>query len=236
MTDRLTDATIKRLPAPATGNKVYFDSEIRGFGIRVTAAGARSFILNYRNRSGRERRFTIGSFPDWRCTAARGEAKRLKAAKLGQMGPIRSKAYRRPAASLPSKDMVERYIEEHLPKKRPNSQADDRSIINQWIKANGLRHAKVAEVTADDIDALHRKITKAGTPYRANRVVSCLSKMFSLAIRWRWRLDNPCHGVERNPENKRKRYLTAAEIERLTAALAAYEDQSRGQLQFAFCF
>ena len=87
------------------------------------------------------------------------------------------------------------------------------------------RHAKVAEVSADDIDALHRKITKA-TPYRANRVVSLLSKMFSLAIRWRWRLDNPCKGVSHNPENKRRRYLTAAEIERLTVALAAYGDQS----------
>jgi hypothetical protein len=43
----------------------------------VTAAGFRPFILNYRTRTGRERRITIGQFPDWK-TAARDEAKALK--------------------------------------------------------------------------------------------------------------------------------------------------------------
>ena len=43
----LTDATIRRLPTPAKGNKVYYDDEVPGFGCRVTAAAARAFILNY---------------------------------------------------------------------------------------------------------------------------------------------------------------------------------------------
>ena len=49
--------------------------------------------------------------------------------------------------------------------------------------------------------------------------------MFSLAIRWGWRSDNPCKGVERNQENKRHRYLTGAELGRLTKALAELRDQ-----------
>ena len=152
MTDKLTDASIKKLPAPATGNKVYFDAEVKGFGVRVTAAGARAFVLQYRNKSNRERRYTIGSFPDWRCTAARGEAKRLKLdIRANGADPVESLQAARGEPTVA--DMVARYIEEHLPKKRPCSQADDRSIINQWIMVNGLRHAKVAEVTADDIDA-----------------------------------------------------------------------------------
>ena len=57
----LTDATIRRLPTPAKGNKVHYDDEVPGFGCRVTAAGARAFILNYVVKgSGRERRITIG--------------------------------------------------------------------------------------------------------------------------------------------------------------------------------
>ena len=42
MSHDLSGGVIKRLPKPATGNKVYYDSEVQGFGLRVTAAGART--------------------------------------------------------------------------------------------------------------------------------------------------------------------------------------------------
>src|SRR5438270_8186123 len=46
--------------------------------------------------------------------------------------------------------------------------------------------------------------------------------MFSLAVRWGMRPDNPAKGIERNPEEARQRYLTGDELRRLTAALAAH--------------
>jgi hypothetical protein len=49
---RLTDAGVKRIPAPEKGYTVSHDSEARGFAVRVTAKGARSFILNYYTRGG----------------------------------------------------------------------------------------------------------------------------------------------------------------------------------------
>ena len=51
MSIRLSDSVVKGLPAPTAGNKVYYDSEETGFGARVTAAGARSFVFNYRTTS-----------------------------------------------------------------------------------------------------------------------------------------------------------------------------------------
>jgi hypothetical protein len=45
MSTRLTDADVKRLKAPTKGNKITYDDTVKGFGARVTAAGARSFIL-----------------------------------------------------------------------------------------------------------------------------------------------------------------------------------------------
>lgn len=65
-----------------------------------------------------------------------------------------------------------------------------------------------------------------GRPTHANRTLAVLSKMFSLAVRWGWRVDNPCKGVERFGENKRTRYLTGPELARLSAALAELRDQS----------
>lgn len=71
---KLADGLIRRLPPPASGNKVHYDSEVAGFGVRVTAGGAKAFVLNYYTVSGRERRFTIGSYPAWTATGARREA------------------------------------------------------------------------------------------------------------------------------------------------------------------
>ena len=74
----LTNALAKRLAGPARGKVIYVDDEVVGFGLRVTAAGARSFILRYTTRAGRERVLTVGSAGDWMTTAARAEAKRLR--------------------------------------------------------------------------------------------------------------------------------------------------------------
>jgi hypothetical protein len=61
---RLTDRIVRQLEPPASGNQITYDAETKGFGCRVTAGGSRAFVLNYRRKSdGRERRFTIGSFP-----------------------------------------------------------------------------------------------------------------------------------------------------------------------------
>ena len=82
---KLSEETVKRLPVPERGNRViYFAGATiqgakapRGFGVRVTAAGARAFVLNYRVR-GREHRFTIGAWPDWSALKAVREARNLR--------------------------------------------------------------------------------------------------------------------------------------------------------------
>ena len=67
-----------------------------GFGARITAAGAISFVLNYRV-AGRERRLTIGRYPAWLVERARKEAKDLR--QKADTGNDRS-ASARPTAML----------------------------------------------------------------------------------------------------------------------------------------
>ena len=75
----LSDAIVKKLPRPEKGNKVYWDSALGGFGIRITAAGSRSFVFDYRVRgTGRQRRYTIGGFPNGTTGAARIKARDLR--------------------------------------------------------------------------------------------------------------------------------------------------------------
>ena len=74
---KLTDKIIRSLEPPVNGNRLYYDSEVPGFALRVTARAARSFVLNY-YASGAERRLTIGSYPAWSVAAARHRAKELR--------------------------------------------------------------------------------------------------------------------------------------------------------------
>ena len=230
-TNRLTEAAVKRLPAPAKGNRITYDPALPGFGVRVTAAGHRAFVLTYYNRTGSQRRYTIGAFPDWSVTGAREEARKLKR-QIDQGGdPLAELKAERGAPTV--NDLIRRFLDEHVSRKRSSTQVDYRIAIERHIQpAIGSR--KVAEVTWADIDALHRKLTKAGKPIQANRVAAVSSKMFALAIKWRLRLDNPAKGIERNLETRRKRYATPAELQRLMSALDRHPDQQGADI-FRLC-
>ncbi|HEY1749577.1 MAG TPA: tyrosine-type recombinase/integrase [Xanthobacteraceae bacterium] len=221
---KLTAKSIKELAGPADGRAgvIHYDADVPGFGLRITRAGARSFVLNYR-ASGVERRMTIGSLPPnagaeetrTLIDAARKQATKLRnAAKYEGRDPMGERHEDRAAKTVA--DLAERYLSDHAPKKRPASQREDQSMIDKIILP-AIRNKRVADVRYADVDAIHRKLKE--TPIRANRVVALLSKMFSLAIRWQWRADNPAKGIERNPENRRQRYLSNDELKRLSAVL-----------------
>ncbi|MEL6959637.1 MAG: site-specific integrase [Pseudomonadota bacterium] len=70
---------------------------------------------------------------------------------------------------------------------------------------------------------LHNSLQK--TPYEAKRTLALLSKMFSLAIRWDMRTDNPALGIEKFQEQKRQRWLSDRELKRLLSALENHPNQ-----------
>ena len=226
MAQKLADAIIKKLPKPETGEKITYDTQVKGFGIRVTAKGARSFLLNYRTRLGRERRFTIGAFPDWKTAAARKEAADLKKQIDRGGDPLGEIDAGRKAPTVA--DLCDRFIADFLPRKRPSTQVSYQQQIDAEIRP-ALGKLKVAAVVYEDIDRMHRAISKRA-PYRANRCVALLSKMFSLAIKWKYRSDNPCKGIERNTEYKRRRYLSGEELGRLTMALVKHKDRQAADI------
>ena len=190
-------------------------------------SGAKSFFVNYRI-DGREKRLTIGSYPDWSAEAARAEAKGLRRRiDLGE-DPARERKERREAPTV--HDLAVRYREEHLPKKADSSQVNDWQMIEREILP-AIGDRRVADVHEGDIESLHRGITERGRAVRANRVLAVASKMFSLALRrWEgeeapWRdqaQGNPCKGIARNHEEGHERFFSPAELAALGDALAAY--------------
>jgi len=83
MSARLTETLLKGLTPPARGERFVYDADVTGFAVKLYAPtkanpqGARTFVLTYR-RNGTERRYRIGSWPDWSVTAARDEAKDIR--------------------------------------------------------------------------------------------------------------------------------------------------------------
>src|SRR5690606_20331182 len=57
------------------------------------------------------------------------------------------------------------------------------------------------------------KLDMSDTPNMANRVLSFLRVVFSYAVEWQMVDSNPCIGIRRHEEAKRKRYITDAEFE-----------------------
>ena len=219
MAEQITDALVRRSSAGDRAQVFFWDTEVKGFGLRITNAGAKSFILDYRIL-GRQRRITIGNYPDWSVKAARREAGDLK--KLVDKGedPMGDRHALRSAPTV--EDLWTRYQRDHLPRKAERSQVDERIMWEKLILPE-LGKYKVMEITHDQVEALHRKITiERGTPVRANRVVEVLRKAFNLAMRWEWVEGNPASGIQKNREEKRERFLTPEELARLSSALAEH--------------
>ena len=229
---KLTETFAKRVKAPSTGNQIHYDGEISGFGLRVTASGSKGFVLNYRF-NGQERRYTIGPFPEFSVETARSKAFELRQSISNGVDPftLRETKYREAVESEARlrtlRDLATEYLERHaIVHKRPKSVRDDKAMLEGVILAK-LGRIRVAQVSRRDVSDLHSSLQ--ATPYLGNRVLALLRKMFNFAIsdnEREWGIaKNPASGVQKFQEEKRERWLSKEELERLAAALDSYPDQ-----------
>ncbi|MEO1966322.1 tyrosine-type recombinase/integrase [Hyphomonas sp.] len=218
---RITDRQVKNLTLAGKSSKIFYDRGLRGFGVRIYPSGRKSFLLNYYFK-GRERRIVIGSYPEWTVVAARKQAECFLVEIDRGNDPLEARNAEREAPTV--RDMYERYKRDYLPKLAARSVADQKSMFEKIILPK-LGAKKVSDVTFNDCEALHRKITK-DRPTRANRVIEVLRRNFNLAIKWGWLERNPASGIERNPEPKRERYLSPPEIQRLLFALEQHKEKT----------
>lgn len=219
---KLTKSVVEKL-SPADADYVAWDAEFPGFGVRVKPSGVKSYVVQYRNRkSGVSRRKTIGQHgPLLTFHKARERARIVLADALKGNDPVAEDRAVRDAPSM--KELAADYLEHHAsPKKRPRSVANDRSMIDRTILPR-LGSKKVREVLPRDIHALH--VAMKDTPYQANRFLALLSKMFSLAVKWGWRSDNPVKGIERFHEHRRERWLSDEELARLLNTLSEHPNR-----------
>lgn len=212
----LSKSLVEELPVQDT-EYVAWDANLPGFGVRTKPSGNRSYVVQYRNRkSGLSRRKTLGQHgPLLTFDQAWKRARILLSEALKGNDPVVEERLVRVAPTV--RDLAMDYMKEHaIPKKRAKSVANDQFMLDRFILPQ-LGGKKVSAVNGREVQALHGSLKK--TPYQANRVLALLSKMFSLAMQWEWRNNNPVKGIQRYHEEPRDRWLPDDELNRLLAAL-----------------
>lgn len=214
LSKRVVDAAV-----PEAKDRYLWDSSLKGFGVKVTPKGRKVYLVQYRigGRKGRTRRFTIGAHGTLTAEEARTLGKRALGLASSGEDPSAQKDKVRDGHSM--NDMLDKFDEMHISTRlKESTQGEYRRNMRLHIKPR-IGHMLVHQVTRQDMMRLHHSLKDH--PYRANRVLALLSKFFNWCEKFGYRDDgrNPCRFVEKYKEEKRQRFLSAAEQLRLTQVL-----------------
>ncbi|MGO9266211.1 MAG: tyrosine-type recombinase/integrase [Candidatus Binataceae bacterium] len=219
---KITKNLVERASSPPRGQGFIRDDGIEGFALRLTAGGAKSFVWEGRIK-GRTRRVTIGQFPDLSVAIARIRAQKIRSAVAEGYDP--SEEGRAERAQPTFADLVEAYFERHANKhKRESSVRADEWYLAKYVPSS-WRSRRLSDIGRNDVEKLHAAIGEAHGPYGANHTVRLLRCMLNLARDWKLlKGDNPAARIKLFKEERRERYLSPDELERVNEALAQEPD------------
>lgn len=216
---KLNKRTIDSLKPKETTYEVW-DSELKGYMVRVLPSGTKSYAVFYR-KGKKQRKHSFGRVGVLTPDEARDQAKTLLGDIAKGHDPSGDKqAYR----NTPTMDELgQRFLSDYVPDHcKPRTAGEYRRAVEKFINPN-MGKLKVTDIDRADISALHGKLKDK--PYQANRVLGVLSKMFNLAEEWGLRPDgtNPTRLVKKYPEKKNMRFLSEEELQRLGKTLDELE-------------
>ncbi len=210
-----------RVPARSTIHAVLDRHGLVKRGGRPRQQRDAVYVIKARVR-GRQRFITIGTHgKPWTPETARRRAIELFGLIAGGGDPAGDRDDAKMALTL--EVFAERYLREHArPKKKRSSVADDERNLENHIKP-ALGRLRLTDITHSDIVKLHASMQHK--PIAANRCLSLLSHMFTMAEAWGLVPEslNPCRRVERYREEAKERFLTTNELHRLGDALREAE-------------
>jgi integrase len=215
---RLNDKSIRTMTCP-TGmtERTFFDSEVSGFGLRVRASGARSWLVQYAVH-GKTKKITLGGPPLVSLGAARARARELLAAvKLGH-DPAQERAEAREAAANTVGALIPAFLERQRQRLKPRSVIETTRHLMKH--ARPLHGQSIKAIDRRAVAQLLEQIERESGAACANCVRASLSAMFTWAAQGGHRDDNPVAMTLRAVENgARERVLSDDEIATIWNAL-----------------
>src|SRR5215472_6877342 len=180
LTKRLVDGC-----HPLPKDRFIFDSEVKGFGLKVTPLGRKVFFLQYRmgGRASVTRRYTIGAHGDLTAEQARAEAIRLRGWIRMGIDPQEEKKAR--AQPLPEARTFAATVEDYLRRGakalRPNSLREWTRIIAYDVRPAWGDRA-IESITRADVRELIDGIARRGAEIQANRTLTRIKTLFNWAV------------------------------------------------------
>jgi integrase len=202
------------------------DTLVPGFMCKVTPAGRKVFMLQYRTNAGERRKPAIGLYGELTVEQARFLAQEWLAEvrRGGDPGAAKTAARKAPTVA----ELCEKFMEDRSKQRnKPSTQAGYEKCIKRNIVPM-LGRMKVQDVTRPDVAGAMKKM--AHKPADANRTFSVKRKMFNLAEVWGYRPDgtNPCRHVPMYPNGKATHLISDEEMGKLFRYLDFLETDGLG--------
>lgn len=185
MRKKLTDTLVKKqaLPSQEEAQVEIWDTALPGFGLRLGWKGRRSFMVMTRVH-GRQRRFTVGTYPAMSLAEAREAAQKVLTDAAKGIDPKQRQEEERRAAERRRREtfraVADEFIEDYAKAKglrtwREMQRTLERDVLPEW----GAR--PVHDITRRDLKELLRR--KALTsPAAANKVLEIVRKLYNWAL------------------------------------------------------
>jgi integrase len=189
--------------------------------VRIDSSGRKSFVVRYRPKgsgaNGPKRFVTLGRYGVLTAEEARGRAKEILGVVAKGGDPASDMAEKQAAATF--KEVVDLFLKEHVSAKRKSSTAVGYASLLATYAVPALGSRKADAVTRAEVAHLHDQLKDK--PYQANRLLAVVGSLYTFAERRGLVPEgrNPARKIERFPEDRRKRFLTPAELERLGAVI-----------------
>lgn len=200
------------------------DTLVPGFLCKITPAGRKVFMLQYRTNAGERRKPALGLYGELTVEQARSLAQEWLAQvrRGGDPGAAKAEARKAPTVEELCKKFMEDYSKQ---RNKPSTREGYQSVIDRNIIPM-LGRMKVQDVKRPDIAGMMKKM--AHKPADANRTFSVMRKMFNLAEMWGYRPDgtNPCRHVPMFPAGKATHLISDEEMGKLFRRLDQIEAEA----------
>ncbi|WP_375210087.1 tyrosine-type recombinase/integrase [Hyphomonas jannaschiana] len=193
---------------------VVWDTELRGFGLKVSNSNLKSFILKYRNAHGRQRKPTIGRYGEMTIEEARRLAAQMKVQVSQGQDPSAERKRQRMQIKL--NDFADVYFQNAS--KKQSTKDIEQSYYDSHIRGT-LGRLSICSIGQEDVTRWFAGLSDR--PGAANRTLSMLSAILNEAERKGVKpiRSNPCFGIRKYPSKPRERFLSHEELERLQDAM-----------------
>lgn len=229
---------------PSDKEMFIWDTELKGFGLKVFPTGAKTFVYQYRTPEGKTRRYTIGKYSNTlTADQARKLAKDIEHKVRSGHDPMGEKQARRHALTV--NELLDLYVEsEKFASNAQTTQATDRGRIDRHLRI--LLGKEFADnLTAEQVAKAHRAIKEGKTAARvktkarglakvtggegtANKSILLLSAAYSWAMKNKYVKSNPAGAMKFGSSNVRDTIIKDADdYGRLFATLQKMEDEKR---------